>query len=112
MTEETEKTRNHGNLFDATRMVLLATVGAAALAQEEMMDFVDKLVDRGEMAEADARKLVKEILDRREKMERERKHEEKKTAATTASKADIEALTARIADLTRQIEELKKDSAK
>lgn len=101
--ETTEKTHARGTLYDATRTVLLAAVGAVSFAQEEMSTFVDRLVERGEMAESDARKLVREIMDRREKMERDRKK-----SAGAASKSDIEALTARIADLTRQVEELKK----
>jgi polyhydroxyalkanoate synthesis regulator phasin len=105
--EQTEKKQSHGTLYDATRMVLMAAVGAASLAQEEMSTFVDRLVERGEMAESDARKLVREMMDRREKMERERKAQDKK-ASGTASKSDVEALTARIAELTRQVEELKK----
>lgn len=112
MTEKQDKesTRTKGTLFDATRMVMLAAVGAASLAQDEMMSYLDRLVERGEMAESDARKLVREIMDRREKMDRERKQqdEKKQSASTAATKADVEALTARIAELTRQIEEMKK----
>ncbi len=112
MTEkdETEKSKR-GTLYDATRMVLLAAVGAASLAQEEMSSFVDRLVERGEMAENDARKLVREIMDRREKLEHDRKQHDKKVAGS-ASKSDLEALTARIAELTRQVEELKKSQEK
>lgn len=110
MTTETEdKTKSRGSLYDATRMILLAAVGAASLAQDEIARFTDRLVERGEMAEADARKLVKEIMDRREKLEKERKQQDKKAAGSpAATKADVEALTARIADLTAQLEELKK----
>lgn len=107
MPEKEQAEKSRGTLYDATRTILMAAVGAASLAQEEMSSFVDRLVERGEMAEADARKLVREIMDRREKMERDRRGGDKKTAGA-ASKADIEALTARIAELTRQVEELKK----
>ncbi len=111
--ESTEKPKSRGPLYDATRMVLLAAVGAASLAQEELNGFIDRLVERGEMAEADARKLIREIGDRRQKLERERKSQEQKAAGSTAAtRADIEALTARIADLTRQIEELKQAKGK
>jgi polyhydroxyalkanoate synthesis regulator phasin len=111
--DQAEKSKSHGTLYDATRTILLAAVGAAALAQEEMNNFLDRLVERGEMAESESRKLVREIIDRREKLERERKSQEKKASGeASVSKADIEALTARIADLTRQIEELKKAQGK
>ena len=45
-------------LFEASRRVLLAAIGAAALAQDEIEDFVKKLVDRGEIAEKDGKKEV------------------------------------------------------
>ncbi len=110
MTEESDDKKARGPLYDATRMVLMAAVGAASLAQDEMNGFVDRLVERGEMAEADARKLVREVLDRREKTDRERKLRGKKGGAeAAATKADVEALGARISELMRQIEELKKE---
>lgn len=112
-TEKDEKAKSRGPLYDATRMLMLAAVGAVSLAQDEMTGFVDRLVERGEMAEADARKLVREIMDRREKIEHDRKQQEQKTSgAAAATKADLDALTARIAELTRQIEELKKSPGK
>ncbi len=104
-----EEKKSRGTLYDVTRTILLAAVGAASLAQDELTHFVDRLVERGEMAEADARKLVKEVMDRRERLERERKQQmEKQASGEAVTKADIEALTARIAELSRQIEELKK----
>ena len=110
MTEHEEKGKSRGPLYDATRMVLMAAIGAASLAQDELNGFVDRLVERGEMAESDARKLMREVLEKRDRMESDRKaRESKKTeTASPATKADIEALTQRIADLARQIEEIKK----
>jgi len=60
-----EEKKSRGTLYDVTRTILLAAVGAASLAQDELTHFVDRLVERGEMAESDARKLVKEVMDRR-----------------------------------------------
>ncbi len=112
MTEETDDKKTRGPLYDATRMVLMAAVGAASLAQDEVNGFVDRLVERGEMAESDARKLVREVLDRRERADRERKLRGKKsTTEPAATKADVEALGARITELMHQIEELKKEKA-
>lgn len=109
MTDEKAEKKGRSPFYDTTRMVLLAAVGAASLAQDEMNGFMDRLVERGEMAEADARKLMREIREKREKLERDRKTHEPAGAGAAATKADIEALTARIADLTRQIEDLKKE---
>lgn len=112
MADEKVENKVRGTLYDATRMILLAAVGAASLAQDEMNGFVDRLVERGEMAESDARKLVREIIDRREKLERDRKAAPSKAAgASGATHADVEALTARVAELTRLVEELKKEKA-
>ena len=91
---------------------MLAGVGAISLAQDEIHNFLDKLVERGEMAETDARKLAREVSERREKLEKERRARVQKTrqsatAAATATHADIESLNTRVAELTRQIEELR-----
>lgn len=47
------------------RKVLLAAVGAVVVTKEEIEDFVDKLVERGEIAEQEGRKLVSDVLARR-----------------------------------------------
>ncbi|NIV98032.1 poly(hydroxyalkanoate) granule-associated protein, partial [Candidatus Saccharibacteria bacterium] len=50
--EGEEVTTEKGNPFvEATRKVLLASVGAVALAQDEAEDFVNKLIERGQIAE-------------------------------------------------------------
>ncbi len=107
-SENKETTKNRGPLYEATRTVLLAGIGAISLAQDGINNFIDQLVERGEMAETDARKLAREVMERRDSLEKERRqqiHEQKHAAG--ASRADVEALNARIADLTRQIEELR-----
>lgn len=107
-TEKNEQAKSRGPLYEATRGILLAGIGAFSLAQEEINNFLDRLVERGEMAEADARKLVREVADRREKLEKERRAQVYETRQPApATRADIEALNARIAELTRQIEELR-----
>ena len=108
-TEKNDTERSRGPIYETTRTILLAGIGAISLAQDEINNFLDRLVERGEMAEADARKLVREVTERREKMEQERRQrvQEVKTAPA-ATRADIEALNARVAELTRQIEELRR----
>jgi polyhydroxyalkanoate synthesis regulator phasin len=109
--EEKKEPVNRTGLYEASRKILLASIGAAVIAQDEIEGFVNRLVDRGEIAEKDARKLVRDIIDRREKMEREKKapHQAAQPAAT---KADVEALTEKIAELTKKLDELKAQSAK
>ena len=61
-----------GNTFlDGLRRILLAGIGVVVLAQEEIEEFVNKLVDRGEIAEKDGRKLVSDVLERRNKNNQE-----------------------------------------
>lgn len=54
-----------GSMAGLARKVLLAGVGAVALTKDEVEEFVAKLVERGEMAEQDGRKLVRDVMSRR-----------------------------------------------
>ena len=56
MTEETihEAPAEEGkNLTEMARKVMLATIGAVALAQEEAEAFIKKLIERGEIVPQD-----------------------------------------------------------
>ncbi|MCB0115928.1 MAG: phasin family protein [Caldilineaceae bacterium] len=57
------------SLYLLARRVLLAGLGAVALTAEEAQAFVDKLVERGEIAEADAQKLIEDFRERMKKSE-------------------------------------------
>lgn len=103
--ETTTSTRSSG-LLELSRKVLLAGVGAAVLAQDEISDFVDRLVERGEIAEQDARKLVKDVLDKQEKIIKDIRSEQSQKHARYASRSDIEELTTRIMELNKKIEEM------
>ena len=123
-------------LVVAAHKVLLASVGAAALAQEEIEDFVNRLVERGSIAEADGRRMIKDVLDQRRK-QMERASEKAQEVATEMrsnlsegqkriqddleqriesvlarmnipTKEEIETLTAKITALTHKVDELKK----
>jgi polyhydroxyalkanoate synthesis regulator phasin len=96
------------SIYDLSRKVLLAAVGAAALAEDEVDGFVTRLAERGEIAEKEARGLMKEIAERREKVVREKRSEFNRHHPMPATKADVDTLTAKIAELSKQIEELKK----
>lgn len=64
-TVENEAPAEGGTLLEGLRRVLMAGIGVAVLAQEEIEDFVTNLVDRGEIAENDGRSLVSDVLERR-----------------------------------------------
>jgi len=117
VVEETNGKEEHRPLLDAARKVLLAGIGAVALAQDEIEDFVNRLVERGEIAEKDGRKLVREVMDKRkkeaEKAEDEvsKRVEEVLDRMSVPTKADIEALGDKIAALSKKVDELKKSQA-
>ncbi len=104
--DETKEKKESTPGFSLMRKVLLASIGAAVLAQDELERFVNGLVERGEVAEKDARKLVQELLDKREKIIQEHRAG-REGKGGYATKADIEALSTRLADLARKLEELK-----
>ena len=106
-----EAKRSATPLLDAARKVLMASIGAWALAADEIEDFVNRLVDRGEIAEKDGRRLVKDVLEkRREQGSVEHKLDQSMerflARLNVPTKSDVEALNARIAELTQKIEEL------
>ncbi len=103
--------------LEATRKVLLAGVGVVALAQEEAESFVNRLVERGELAEKDGRQLIKDLVERRKKVA-ERAQEEATDLdvrierilhrLNVPTKNDIDALSRQITALTKKVDELKK----
>jgi poly(hydroxyalkanoate) granule-associated protein len=112
--EQPNEKEEQNYLFEAARKVLLAGIGAFALAQEEVEEFINRLIERGEIAEKDGRKLLHEIIDRRkkqtEKAEEEltRRIENILERMSVPTKADIEALGEKIAELAKKLDELKK----
>jgi poly(hydroxyalkanoate) granule-associated protein len=112
--EQLNGKEEHNPLLDALRKVLLASIGAVALGKEEIQDFVDKLVERGEIAEKDGRKLVHEVMDRRKKDAEKAEDEITKRVESVMErmnvpyKADIDALTDKISELSKKIDEMKK----
>ena len=118
-----EIVEEHSQLYKITRKVVLAALGAVGMATDELETFVDKLVERGEIAEKDGRKLVDEIREKgQERIKESRTRVEKFVGMTPKededieevlsrmdipSKTDIKELSAKIAALTRKVEELK-----
>lgn len=101
-------------LYEATRRMLLASIGAVALAQDEIEAFVNKLVERGELADQEGFRLVKEIKARRQKNFKRMEDELAKRLDAAVfrmnmpTKADMDALSEKIAALNKKIDELKK----
>lgn len=109
------------SLLTMVRRVLLAGVGAAALTTEEIQDFLNRLVDRGELAEKDARKLMNDVVSRRDGAEKrveksvesasgvvEEQIERILTRLNVPNKHDIEELSKKIASLSQKVDDLVK----
>ncbi|MBP1701383.1 MAG: hypothetical protein H6Q38_490 [Chloroflexi bacterium] len=104
---------------DLLHRVLLASIGAVALAQDEIEEFVNKLIERGEIAEKDGKKVVKDVMDSRKKQAKDaskkaegevnKQVEQILEHLSVPTKADMDALSEKIAALTKKVDELKKN---
>lgn len=111
---EKEASRFTGTL----RKVVLASVGAVGIAQDELTALIDRMVERGELTQKDASKLMhdvqKEVGKRRKggQNKAEKEMEAMLDKLNIPSKADIEDLTKQVASLSKRIEELKSEMGK
>ena len=116
--------KKQASFADLVRKVALASVGAVVLAQEEIEDFVGKLVQKGELAEKDGKTLVKDLLEKRNKQAAEPQTRETGNAAQAVTsaidntvdkvlhkinvptKGDVEELAKKIEEIDKKIEAL------
>lgn len=113
-----EEVAESGNSFLAgLRQVLMAGVGAVALAQDEVEEFVKKLVERGEIAEKDGRKLIDDIMEKRKNRAQkaedalETRIEGLLERMNVPTKSDIDNLSKKITLLAEKVDELKNKKA-
>jgi len=120
MSTEVEETldfdeEEENRFLQSMRRVLLASIGAFALAQEEIEEFINKLVERGEIAEKDGKKLVGEVMERRKKFQKKTEGEMNKQVEQilermdVPTKGDIDSLSKKITALSKKIDELNKE---
>jgi poly(hydroxyalkanoate) granule-associated protein len=104
-------------LVEGLRRLLLASIGAVAMTRDEVEVFVSKLVERGELAQKDGEKLLKELRSRvregRPQVQKvgervEQGVEEFLNRLNIPSKRDIDDLSAKIAQLSARVDELRK----
>jgi len=101
-------------LFESVRKIVLAGIGAVSLGKEEVVELINRLVERGEIAEKDGKKLMHEFMDKRSR--HTQKAEERMTKRVESaldrmnvpSKSDIDELTNKINELSKKLDELKK----
>ena len=101
-------------IFETARKMFLVGIGAVALAQDEFEDFITRLIERGEIAERDGKKMLHEAMEHRKRGAQKADDEFSKRVEkildhmNVSNKADIEALGDKIAALSKKVDELKK----
>lgn len=116
------------NLYLLARKILLVSLGAIALSAEETAEFMERLVERGEMAEADLQKLITEFRERGKSHEEEFSKMSQDTfrragdaleervesilvQLNVPTKSDIEELSAKITILNERVSALRERDA-
>jgi poly(hydroxyalkanoate) granule-associated protein len=114
MEAEVAEEMDRNPVLGLVHKVLLAGIGAMALTQEEVEKLVNKLVERGEIAEQDGKKLIHDVSQKRKKdagraqAELDKRVEDLLGRMNVPTKADIDALSGKITELSKKVDELKK----
>ncbi len=111
-----EKSQKEGKenkpFFETTKKIILASIGVVALAQDEIENFINRLVERGEIAEKDGRKLMEEFKEKRKKKSKQAEVEVEDRLETmlekmgVPTKSDIDDLSRKISDLSDKVDKL------
>jgi poly(hydroxyalkanoate) granule-associated protein len=108
--------KDQSRMMELVRRMMLATIGAAVIAQEEIEALVNRLIERGEIAENDGKKLIHEMMEKRKSKTSKVEEDINKNVEVVLdrmkipTKADIEELSQKITGLSKKIDELKKTS--
>jgi len=123
--EPTPMMNGSTQMFEVMRKLILAGVGALALSRDEAEEFINRLVERGEIAQKDAQHLIDESVERIRKTAMPQTNQLQSGVATIStqvetnlehflnrlnipSKRDIDDLSAKIAHLAGRVEELRR----
>ena len=100
--------------YDVARRILLAGIGAIAITHDEIEEFVDKLVERGEIAKKDGENLIREMREKRKKyLSGEENYFQKRMDELfdhfhIPAKKDFDELNEKLSALEKKIDELPK----
>jgi poly(hydroxyalkanoate) granule-associated protein len=101
-------------MMELLRKVMLATMGAAVIAQEEVEVLINRLIERGEIAEKDGKKLMHEMMDKRKSKSSQVQDEINRNITDVLermnipTRTDFDTLSQKINGLSKKIDELKK----
>jgi len=124
MAEEKHETNGKGVqhlMMSGTRKLFLIGLGAAMLAQDEMTDMANKLVERGEATREKRREMVNDFISERRKRGKERAKKAEKEFSNQMenmlhrmnipTRSEVKSLNNKITRLTKKVDELNKASA-
>lgn len=123
--ETTPTTASSAQMLEVIRKLVLAGVGALALSRDEAEEFINRLVERGEIAQKDAQHLIDETMERFRKNAQPQSNQLQTSVTNISSqieanleqflnrlnipsKRDIDELSAKIAHLAGRVEELRR----
>lgn len=115
--EQASSEEAQNGLYLSARKLVLFSIGVMALFVEETAILMDRLIERGQIAQQDSRRLLRETEAKRQSEARKvrakmhRPAKEARVQATMPSKAEIDALNEKIARLSEQLDQLKKNQA-
>ncbi|MBU1274188.1 MAG: hypothetical protein KJ720_02335 [Proteobacteria bacterium] len=100
-------------MLETVKNLMLAGLGAAVLTKEKAMDFMKQAVERGELSASEAEKVAEEVVaesKRQAKAWGDTLNQAAREAAANldlASREELEALSARVAQLEKELAEIK-----
>lgn len=105
-TASSDQTSERPPLAELARKILLASVGAVALVQEEAETFIHKLIEKGEISEKEGIGILKDFREKRKKKAEEEL--DKRISALVnrmniPTKSDFDALNEKISELAEKL---------
>jgi len=117
-TAKIEEINGKNPVIKAARTMLLAGFGTVAMGKEEIETMIERLVEKGEVAEKDGRKRIEGMFERRRKdMSKaedkvegllDQRIESVLNAMNIPSKNDLDSLSRKIGSLTKKVSDLDK----
>jgi poly(hydroxyalkanoate) granule-associated protein len=111
---QTQMDEKQTQMFGLLRHVSLAMIGAVVIVEEGIESALNHMIERGEIAEKQGKKMVHEAMDKSKVKSGQLDEQIKKDMESVLerinipTKADVEDLSQKISDLSTKIDELKK----
>jgi poly(hydroxyalkanoate) granule-associated protein len=124
--DDTDENTPPTPMAELLRRMLLASIGAVAMTYDEAEKVIQRMVERGELAQKDGEKVMNEVMERLRQRPKEMEAEATETGEELGqkfessidqflnrlnipSKRDIDDLSAKVAQLAARLEELRRE---